>query len=298
MEKLEWYELGYYEDEDFEEEEQEAKFFVGRPCPLDITESDVERHLHEDLSYVYTSVFKNTYNQLEEMTYQRLLQKFSNLNEVQLDALRKRALSYIIEALLRRQEFYAYNDWTLIRKEILLNSQVKELVSGTIDEVLSGDVFLSLPEYAKEKLGESELRDDLEDTKRELQANVLQLNEEEDNAMVQGYASRLRENISAIDNGISNVLSYLEEDVEGYESQKNLEVQDRKEELAKNLKKRFGRMFIINHFYPNITSLNSDLVNDIYLAVSETENWKKATPAFKEEFDQILTKTLNNQSRK
>lgn len=300
METLEWYELGYFEEEDFDDEDleelKEKEILLNRPCPLGLTDYMVRDALYEDFDFYYTSVFKDEYNYevLEKISYERLIKKFENATPEQLDGLRKRALAYIIESFVRKSKFYAYNDWLMIRKEMLVKSNAKEFICETIDEVLEGDIYLKLPDYADKVISKSSIYNGLQKTKGELQTSISSVTKEHpDDSMVEGYVARLNEDIIAIDNGISSAKSYIIDDEESYNDQKAREKQEVKADLEVDLKKKFGRDFIVSYFYPNRQELSNDLIDDIYFAVSDTENWKMSTPAFKEEFDGILKNSLS-----
>lgn len=304
MEVLKWYELGYYEEEDFDDD-KEIDLFLGKPCPLDITEAMVEEKMYEDLKSV--SVLKDEYNSklLEDICYERLVKKFKNATSEQKDALRKRVLAIITDAIVKKEEFYAYQDWSLIKKELLLKSKAKEWVCDTIDEVCNGNIFITLPEYAEQKINDSSLYYNLLNTRNELYSSISKITEENlANPVVEGYKSKLNENISAIDNGINNVREYIIDDTEGFNLQKTRQLEEIKKNLEINLKKRFGRKYLLLHYFPNVVSeegkfidgwqSNHELSNDIYFTIAGTENWKMSTPSFKEEFDGILRKTFDN----
>ena len=65
---------------------------------------------------------------------------------------------------------------------------------------------------------------------------------------------------------------------------------DLKEELTKNLKKRFVS-FIVKCYYPKFDSnfVSGKLILDIYAVVSSTNAWNNSTFAFQEEFKTMLT---------
>ena len=65
---------------------------------------------------------------------------------------------------------------------------------------------------------------------------------------------------------------------------------EEKEELNKNLKKRFMD-FIVKCYYPNfnVNKISGKLILDIYGVVSNTSAWEISTYSFQNEFKKVLT---------
>ena len=272
--------------------------------------------------YLEDSIYEDGFNKddLENKIFDEMIKKFEKCDNKILINYKNRVIAHIINSIIKKRGFYSFDEWKLIRKELYVKSKVEELTYETIEKYLEQNeetIFENEENYEKKCLKNNKNYQELIKNRETIKTGIESYSNLSDEVirfrllklMNEKYLEKdeedYPENLAEYRYEVQNRKYNLEDVVEitdivekvyraslkeeWYSAIKEDAKDNLIKELEPKLKKRF-MSFVLNCYYPNfnLNNITEELIIDIYLAVSSTVAWKKMSPGFKEEFNEML----------